>query len=61
MWDREAEPGEKAEEGDKPREEEGGESVIGVELAVQPSLQSRRRTRDCLAQLKAAFVVMIYV
>ena len=32
MWDREAEPGEKAEEGDQPGEEEGGESVIGVSL-----------------------------
>ena len=32
MWDREAEPGEKAEEGDQPGEEEGGDSVIGVSL-----------------------------
>ena len=32
MWDREAEPGENAEEGDQPGEEEGGESVIGVSL-----------------------------
>ena len=43
MRDREAEPGENAEEGDQPGEEEGGESVIGVSLVqgriTRPGLQ----------------------